>query len=115
MDKELTPLEALESIKTSLFWSEDGLKNIETIETALKRIPDLEMKIKTRDIVLNAIRKDDEISDKKLEALEIIKDRFSIQFSKSDLSNYYGIMQIGINPVYIKTQEEFDLLKEVLL
>ena len=52
---------------------------------------------------------------KELEALEIIKKRFTIQFIKSEfLPNYYGIMQIGINPIYIKTKEEFDLLKEVL-
>ena len=51
---------------------------------------------------------------KKLKALEIVKDRFDIQFTESDLPDYHGIMQIGINPIYIKTQEEFDLLKETL-
>lgn len=54
-------------------------------------------------------------TQKKLKVLEIIKKRFTIQFIESDLPNYYGIMQIGINPIYVKTKEEFDLLKEVLL
>ena len=48
--------------------------------------------------------------------LELIKDRFTIQFIKSDfLPSYYGIMRVGMNPICIKTQEEYDLLKEVLL
>lgn len=60
--------------------------------------------------------KEFEIIETALKALEIIKKRFTIQFIKSDfLPNYYGIMQIGNNPIYIKTQEEFDLLKEELL
>lgn len=59
-------------------------------------------------------------SFKQDKVLKIIKDRFSIQFQKQigekkESLGYYGIMQIGNNPIYIKTKEEYDLLKEVLL
>lgn len=58
---------------------------------------------------------DIDLIEKAFKALAVIKDRFEIQFAKSDLPYYYGIMQIGIHPIYIKTKKEFDLLKEVLL
>ena len=52
--------------------------------------------------------------EKEHKVIEIIKNRFTIQFDTSDISHYYGIMQIGINPIYIRTKEEFEMLKEVL-
>ena len=58
-----------------------------------------------------------ELLEKYLIALEIIKKRFRFQFFKSNLSNYfgnyYGIMQIGINPIYIETKEQFELLEKI--
>lgn len=85
------------------------------IETALVKYEvykqDYERVMNEKNSLLEEFRK----NQNKLKVLEIIKDRFTIQFLKSDLPNYYGIMQIGTNPIYIKTKEEFYLLKEVLL
>lgn len=118
MSKEL---DALEKVRNRLYpWTSDNQKAFDIIESALKRLE----KIDNRKIVGTTttnkaleqflIQQCPDVS-KKLKALEIIKERFTIQFCKSDLNGYYGIMQIGTNPIYIKTQEEYDLLKEVLL
>jgi len=80
-------------------------KDFATLENAI-----IELEVK-REIIADILTREEE---EKYEVLEIIKKRFTIQFCKSDLDNYYGIMQIGINPIYIKTQEEYELLKRVL-
>ena len=117
MNKEL---ESLKEIKKYFPFKVNELEyqNIDIIETALKNYENLkqeneQLKTSYLENLLNEESK--EYIYKKLKALDTIKERFTIQFSKSDLPNYYGIMQIGTNPVYIKTQEEYDLLKEVLL
>jgi predicted GIY-YIG superfamily endonuclease len=119
MSKELTPLKALGRIKQAPTIYVGCASDIYTrysheckiIETALK---DYERLLKLRKTAEWADEKLQ--TEKKIKALVVIKERFTIQFIKSDcLPNYYGIMQIGTNPIYIKTKEEFDLLKEVLL
>ena len=123
MSKELDAFEQIKKYLVNLhfhFLEEE----LDIIETALKEniglrkaneflIEDCQ-KLEERINDLERIIKEPDTTIKKLKALEIIKKRFTIQFCKSDLNGYYGIIQIGINPIYIKTKEEYDLLKEVL-
>lgn len=106
MSKELKALERI----VNTYYIDNMDKEIDIIETALKEYERLLKMRKTAEWADEKLQ-----TKKKLKALEIIKERFTIQFIKSDLPNYYGIMQIGTNPIYIKTQEEYDLLKEVML
>ena len=110
-------LKAWERIKTTVERSDGDSditkpKDLDIVEKALNDID----KLKQENEMLTGFGTHffDE-SFKQNAVLVIIKKRFTIQFCKSDLDNYYGIMQIGINPIYIKTKQEFDLLKEVLL
>ena len=56
-----------------------------------------------------------EVIKNELKVLDIIKTRFTIRFTGSDVKGYYGVMWVGFNPIYIKKKEEFDLLQKVLL
>ena len=98
MYKELTPLEALERLRNTLlaegYW-QDVLRDVAIIETALKDYENLKADfISMRDFKY-----------KQLDAIEIIK-----KLPKEE-------KQVLLNNVYThtKSEEEYDLLKEVLL
>ena len=115
MNKEMTPLQALEKIKQARYFvdfeldakvSEDYKKELDIIETALKDYK--------RRLALAKEYKDTDNVAKRLLALEIIKDkRVDVQalFYSSNYDDY--------NKHYVHyedlTQDEYDLLKEVLL
>lgn len=111
MNKELTPLEALENIKHIDCYEDDGghyvgyakdvyPKDFDIIESAFKRL-DL------YDNLVGIVAIQD--TNKKLKALEIIKDLFEVWEDNGTyhLRPLYDIMKL--------TKEEYDLLKEVLL
>lgn len=127
MNKELTPLEALEKIKNrfdnhELYRNTDLQNELNIIETALK---DYELLIMTSNIIKNNI-KDIPREDitKKLKALEIIKEKqvdvgrfiliintwFDDDFA---LHRYNDYLENDLDKWKL-TKEEFDLLKEVL-
>ena len=104
MSKEL---EALERIRDTLHQFRPNLlenrqRDFKLVETALKRLEELE-ELKTSF---------DRQLEKKLKALEIIKEKkvdvFCLLFAGLDIYN------ANIHPSRFITQEEYDLLKEVL-
>ena len=124
MSKEL---EALDSIMVSLAeYKEYAIVKLPTkakeireendddfliVEAALKRLEDCE---KQTEMDSNLIK----IFQKKLKALEIIKEKVKIEFNDHYFgfaNNYYIIVNNGVlNPIKV-TEEEYNLLKEVLL
>ena len=52
-----------------------------------------------------------------LQALNYLQEHYSFEFCINDdeKTNCYGLMRYGGNIFYIKTKEEYDLLKEELL
>jgi len=121
----MTPLEHLDFIRhyeiddehRTINYTYACRQSLDIIENALKDYEKLKQENETL-IGFGGHFFDESFKQNKV--LEIIKDRFSIQFQKNEFWSreslgYYGIMQIGINPIYIKTKEEYDLLKEVLL
>lgn len=122
MSKELTPLEALErlydyhnlpnrNVVAYLLEQENLPTYRKIIETALK---ELEVKREVIDYLLTG---DDE---KKLKTLEIIKEKSVdigfLQYSSTvDLYNHYIVEHAWTKHTSSLTQEEYDLLKEVLL
>lgn len=105
MSKKLTPLEALEKI-VDTYCIDNMDTEIDIIETALKRLEKIET---TTHSVLR-----DDIS-KKLKAFEIVAEKDVdggwLRRAK-DLHEYNSGM--GINSYSALTQEEYDLLKEIL-
>lgn len=121
MNKELTPLEALEEIKRQVgnIHYFDFTQNIPTmttiplvdtllfkiVENALKRLKQLEEEKQSFDRAI----------EKKLKALEIIKEKrvdVGWLISCENIKQYNGV--IGTATHKLLTQEEYDLLKEVL-
>lgn len=106
MSKELEALERLRNTLLLEGYYQDVLQDVATIETALKRL----------DIIDHGIDLTDEERDKvakKIKALEIIKEK-SVSVGTLQL---YGFCLKEYNiyrPHKTLTQEEFDLLKEVL-
>jgi len=126
MSKELTPLEALNEIKDK-FFVKDGnstigdfglLRRLDIIETALK---DYEKQHQIDIDLLGSAYKTNVQNEKKLKALEIIKKGCPyISLEKQKCINYDKPYELiiggGYETAYIElTQEEYDLLKEVLL
>lgn len=110
MSKELTPLEALESIKRTIqqldygFISKEDCEDFAIIETALEEVKELRA----------THFKNNQTIIKLCHILEIIKEklvdmtRLKVAIYRKDLSyyNYYCYKPL--------TKEEYDLLKEVL-
>jgi hypothetical protein len=120
MSKELTPLKALEDLINFIGSGEIAdthelceyvAKRKDIVETALKRIPMLEKElcfVKTmEDLTIEAIK------DKKLKALEIIKNK-RVDFGYLIISDDLKDFNEGLDRKWKLTQEEYDLLKEVL-
>ena len=127
MSKELTPLEALKELKSLEIWTKKGRKTFDIIETALKRIPELEKDIEdTHKAYTMAIEK--HIKDeneyiewvqqggydkKKLKAFEIlIEKRVNVDLLMilEDVNIYNGFA-CNTGEYRKLTQEEFNLLK----
>lgn len=110
MNKELTPLEALEKIKFvldfissgELLREKDTMRYLGIIENALE---DYERLLKMRKMAEWADEKLQ--TKKKLKAIEIVKAKTNLTKTRE------GIKALVF--VILETQEEFDLLKEVLL
>jgi len=122
-NEKLSPLEALEIIKhtTDLYRPNElnGYKNeLDIIETALKRNVELELANIELEHHLKLAEKELNENERKLKALEIIKEkRVDVCLLISciydfDLDYYNSCM---CNKERCLTQEEYDLLKEVLL
>lgn len=112
MSKELTPIEALNKVKSLLFYEMDE-KNFGTecdiIETALKRLEKIET---TTHSVLR-----DDIS-KKLKAFEIIKAKPQTLDLIKTYENYDAYLELAHDIALIEdiySPEEFELLREVML
>lgn len=124
MSKELTPLEALDFIKTSPYRNWKGKVNtinfnfeteIKIIETALKRLETLEEDFMSLTETNMELVQEQARNQKKLKALEIINNKevavFFLNKSK-DVNDYNNTLKTyGTNQEL--TQEEYDLLKEV--
>jgi len=108
MNKELTPLEALEN----LWYGQKTTENYKIIETALK---DYEHRL-----ALAKEYKDVNNVAKRLKALEIIKEKLvDIEVLKYALQNnydcdYYNATMDKLTDRYL-TKQEYELLKEVSL
>ena len=120
MSKELTPLKALEDLINFIGSGEIAdthelceyvAKRKDIVETALKRIPMLEKElcfVKTmEDLTIEAIK------DKKLKALEIIKNK-RVDFGYLIISDDLKDFNEGLDRKWKLAQEEYDLLKEFL-
>ena len=120
MSKELSPLEALKRLKHKLsstkangYWEE-----LDIIETALKRIPELVRES-------NKLFDENKTNEKKLKALEIIKVKmvdtsllmqvFTNEEHIPEPLFYYNNHVDNYRPHKHLTQAEYELLKEVLL
>ena len=111
MPKELLPLEALERLKNTLlaegYW-QDALQDLAIIETTLKHLKATNRR-----------------NDKKVKALEIIKEKCEFDFLEEKINDMPVRYEIHIRPkekeqllfnclaIYPKT-EEYDLLREVI-
>jgi hypothetical protein len=116
MTKELTPLEALNDLREVKGWNDDEFnKRLDIIETALKEYEGAKSHIKA----LNKERIENSI---KLKALGIIKERqvdvgllldceTEPEYLNRCCNRYWHNERCGWKRM---TQEEFDLLKEVL-
>ena len=120
MNKKLSPLEALKDLKVNGWFDNRGRNDIDIIETALKRLEELEK-------AFDSLIKDDEKA-KKLLSLEIEKNRaFEIieekrvrmsclmraleeKWSYEKLVENHKMYCISLNML---TKEEYELLKEV--
>jgi len=135
MSKELTPLEALERIKnipilstpesTQKIFYDKHKKELDLIESALKNYQDLTEYVDTlqgdRDYWYNTAIK----NENKLKALEIIKEHrldidWFLQFVRQDIDYKYYVycVEQGDNKFakrFLLTEEEYNLLKEILL
>lgn len=113
MSKELTPLEALKEIKRVYEWytkyaydtelDKEDIHLFNIVKTALKRLEKIET---TTHSVLR-----EDIS-KNLKALEIIKTEMPNLTLLASCSNYQRYKEKSGDNL---TQEEYDLLKEILL
>lgn len=132
----MTPLEALEIVKNQnvhlslgLFEGMRYMKAIETIETALKRLENYEGVWQNTNLKQIFISIEDwNIERKKLKALEIIKEKNvfvwgfihrkeeikDFEYTYYYYKNCYGYFHSGYD-YKLLTEEEFNLLKEVLL
>lgn len=108
MNKALTPLEALESIIDTFYD-----KNTEDIKIVRNALKDSEMehtlRVRLENINYELVR-EKQANEKKLEALEIIKDIITID-SRDIGNNRVCVIIDGTSKIQ---KEEFDLLKEVL-
>ena len=127
MNKELTPLEALNNLTQYLTGDyRDCFKELSIIETALKILDQLQVIIgaeKIEDLPELALETENDWysarynlkeAEKKLKALEIIKEKsVNLEFLKcsENYEQYCLICSYG-NEI---SKEEYDLLKEVLL
>lgn len=116
MSKESTPLEALQNIKQCLFWSEKGLKEIDIIEKALKEYERLKKLYKleeeTSKHLNDTVLSMNEEVNKQEEVLRIIKEkRVNVNWLLTHNRKEYNCGTLSPD----LTQEEFGLLKEVLL
>ena len=112
MSKELSPLEALEKIRKEIAYYSLYKKHLDTIETALKDYEELKKlkllpypKVNDEEYRRSVI--------KRLQALEIIKDKevnVFIFLHSGDLETYNDMVEDNRK----LTQEEYNLLKEVL-
>ena len=125
MSKELTPLDALEEIKhtTDLYRPNElnGYKEeLDIIETALKDYQVLKNKYDVLETEYcdqqRSMLKYDEVKDKKFKAFEIIKEKnVNVFYLKNANSVEEYNIGLDLPKIWQLTQEEFDLLEEVLL
>lgn len=136
MNKELTPLEALNWLVYGLTNNNYAKEELpltmsrarEIITNALKRLEKIDKSSLTDDEVIflhNNVKNLYREEDKKLKAFEIIKKKrvaINILYMSSSAYVYNVLYEVVIIPSgktpkweYKLTQEEFDLLKEVLL
>lgn len=131
MNKELTPLEALKVIRCDIdadIISSDEIECCKIIEKALKRLEEHEKILKDYDFNLANFReacftlaqfRGEGFTgiEKKIKALEIIKDKnvdiSYFKYHRVSLDDYNENIANGIGIKYL-TQEDFNLLKEVL-
>lgn len=112
MSKELTPLQALETIKNNYLLQNELIGNeIDIIETALKDYEKLKLKGDEIKDYLYYSHKEFLEDRKKLKALEIIKKIFQYDVEV----NGNEIFEEEYEPNEVITKEEYELLKEVLL
>ena len=123
MSKELTPLENFEYfIRCFAIDSNEELGTVEklyagtikVIKSALKRLENYEKNEDFSKDVINYAFLSEKDKIKKLRALEIIKDtKVCVMWLRNSLSSYNSTAALYDLPIL--TQEEYDLLKEVLL
>ncbi len=136
MSKELTPLEALKDLFANPYYIELGRiqgkkrfnRDIQIIEKALKENAELKQMIRNFNEAIGEPQVISPTVEKEHEALEIIKETCEFDFIKEEIINKptrYKIhirrkgennfnMYYTVLVLYPKSQEEFDLLKEVL-
>lgn len=141
MSKELRAFRKICKNLNSYEFTDEYKKNKELIETALNEKVNIENRIdeifenhniksftelNERLCDYNELKFDDDIKQKKLKALEVIKSSCEFDFIESSV-NEKTTYEIHIRPknkeqllfnclaIFLKTKEEFDLLKEVLL
>lgn len=116
MSKELTPLEALDRLRCFKTLNKDY--EFDIIETALKRIPELEKAFhtlskedeKAKKLLSKEIERNRALEIIKREPVETIAEVLSFDtFEK--LQNHCRRME---TVSFIKNEEEFDFLKEIL-
>lgn len=118
MNKELSPLEALKRFKNNIRWLQEntslttyfeneGLyleEDLDNIETALKRLEKLEEEKQSFDRQL----------EKKLKALEIIKEIVK-KDEETNFMSLFGNGMVNVGNSYEEIENKYNLLKEVLL
>lgn len=99
-------LEALKEVKECLFWSDEGLKKINIIEKELKEKDEL-----AQALSIVTCENGDLLKYKK--ALEIIKNKFT-PYCVANCDNGKVRIWLGHDKFIDVSQEEYDLLKEIL-
>ena len=122
-DRVVTPeLKAIRELrKQGTYYSKEGIEisslvqhNLDIIETALERIPKLEKENKQHNLNTEEINKFYEKKLEKLEkALDTIREKCVLIYVFKHCISLYEY-NLNINEKYQLTQEEYDLLKEVL-
>lgn len=118
MTKELSPLEVSKQLKDFVLeFVKNGLDrrfirgSFDIIDTALKRL-------ERRDNINEVLYKDEETMLKKLKAFEIIKAKPQTLYLIPTYDNYHAYLELAHDIALIEdiySQEEFDLLREVML
>ena len=114
MNKEKTPLQALNNIKNLFIGSPiNQSQQFEIIETALKRLEKIDnttTKMNNKKLIMF-----DEEVGKRLKALEIIKEKGNfLCLHYSEYENKYYIYDAELYMHNELTKEEYELLKEIL-